>query len=148
MDVENKMKRERKITISREDFEFGFEATRRGAGVFIDTQFKSHLAETLKKEYKLEPKDWAPLLKLWQQYNEALHGLYLTKTMEILNLGSGMVASVTLDDLERPTTKPKEKKKKEKKKKEKDPEWTLIGEKPKTKEVTKMDETPCESCSS
>jgi len=109
------MSKPRKVTITVEDLQFGFDSMRRGAAVFIDTQFKGQLADVLKKEYKCEPKDWQPMLKLWQDYNTALHGLYLTKAVEILNMGMGIMATVSAE--EAPTKRKVAKKKKTKERK-------------------------------
>lgn len=118
------------ISLSSKDFEFGFMAMRQGLGQFIDNQFKQELNKVLVEEYKLEIKNWKPMLKLWQDYNKSLHDLYLMKTLEICHMGAGGgLAAVTSKVME---DKPKEKEKKKKKTVKKvDPSWHLVKEAPK-----------------
>lgn len=87
-------------TVTREDFEEGFDFARRGAAVFIDKEFKEDLAKLLETEYKCKIEDWSKMLRLWQAYNTALAHLYLTKTTEILSLPPGAKLEVMLPKAE------------------------------------------------
>jgi hypothetical protein len=85
-------KKEQK-TLTSDDFAAGFEASMRGAGAFLNTQFKDDFTKVLQKQ-DVKIKDWGPIGACFQAYNVALGQLYLTKTLEILSLPTGTKLSV------------------------------------------------------
>lgn len=92
--------------VKQEDFVMGFTAAMLGAQAFIHRDFKESLAKVLKESYKMEIKDWQPLLNVWEHYNRGLMQLYLTKTLEILSLPAGMKLEIQQPSTDEPK-KPK-----------------------------------------